>query len=215
MVLCGGCFRRVHSDTCEEVSREEVALDEETWAGTAGDLLASVAVDAVVPGTYAMDDRPIDVALWMDQDGPAVFVQTELASSVVRTFGFGTVSVLIGMDCRNYLEIPLAAEAHTTDGAVEVFAEGTVFRASPGTGRPYLDLDGAYADASFPETGEDPDDWDEKGLIFDLATDEVGEVTEGSIGWTGKRHEPSGTTATRQEVVTFAPASAGTDTGTK
>jgi len=195
LLLLGGCFWKHTTHTCEELSRDEVALDEDTPSGTAADLLASVATDGVFPGAYPLDGSPVDVELWLDQDGPAHWVEVETVAHVGRSFGIGSSHVAFEPWCPSRLELAIAAEARTSDGELEVFATGTAHSYG-------VDLHGSYADATFPASEHDPSDYHDRYSFIDLDVDSDG-VVGGAVGWVGERETEDYRSVRAERVVEF------------
>jgi len=219
LLLAGGCFQVVEVPTCGDVSRTEVLDDEATPAGTATELRDRVAMDALLPGSY-WDGHPVEVDIVIEQDGPAVWVEQEVVTEKKRSFGFGREMALLAAYCPNQLELPLFAEAHTADEAVDVVAVGTAFLGDPDSdggfgvaGVPLVDLTGSYADATFTVSEEDPAEWTDKYSFVSLDFDEDG-LREGAVGWGGQQETEDAKSSMIDRVVTFSALPSGTPTDT-
>lgn len=208
--LVGGCFHVYERPTCTEVGRTELAQDEVTASGTPAELLALVGMDATFPGQYVLGGDDVDIEVFVDQDGPASWVEQENDVIRTRSFGFGVSVPMIYVVCNDRLELPLIAEARTTDGALELFAEGTAWLDDPNgeavfePGVPWVSLAGDYQGARFPDSEEDPADWDDKYSYLRLDFDDEGFV-EGAAGWGGYQETEDWSSSMGEDVVRFAP----------
>jgi len=207
LLLATGCFQVVNSPTCEELDRFEVADDEVTPAGTAAELAALVGLNTDLPGTW-WDGSEATARVLVEASGPAEWVEQQSGTDKSRRFGFGSVTPAIYVVCPNQLELPLVADVASVDGALGVAVDGVARLADPdgetlyGPGVPQVDLKGPFADATFPDSDEDPDDWDDKYAFVNLDYDDVG-FLEGSAGWGGGRETEETSSAMAEYVLRF------------
>ncbi len=208
-LLLTGCFRVVNNPTCEEVDRYEVADDEVTPAGTAEELIAMVALDTDLPGTW-FDGRDATAQVLVQPDGPAEWVEQQSITEKNRSFGFGSFTPAIYVVCPNQLELPLVADVASLDGSLGVAASGNAYLPDPdgesfyGPGVPIVDLKGDFASSTFPPSEEDPDAWNDKYTFVNLDYDEVG-FLEGSAGWGGSQQTDEVSSSMAEYVLRFAP----------
>lgn len=176
-----GCFKVTRRPSCEEVSRTELADDEQTELGTVQEILDQVLLDAEVPATW-WDGEAVDADLRIERAGAGSWVELQSIEIETRGLGFGGVELEIYVDCSPSIFVPV--ELALQAGEVDLELQGRVQQNYSTEYDSTVRAEGDYSSEHFPWVDRDPQDYVDKQSSVTLGF-EGGQITQGHAGWGG------------------------------
>jgi hypothetical protein len=189
IAMAAGCISRTHMPTCEVLSETELNDDEQTFLGSAQDLLDQVLLDQEALGTWADGEQTQAQVQVSRGPGSAVLVEQFRTERVTEHRSVGRATDFypaIGVMCFARLEVPVTLELSTQDGVLDLTVDGTssLSEANP-------DREASYADASrglgadeLPVFDKDPADYESRQLQLGVSAVD-GVLVSGEVGWSG------------------------------
>lgn len=175
------CFKVTRRPSCEELSRTELADDEQTELGTVQEILDHLTLDGEVPA-IGWGGEEVAADLRMERAGAGAWVELQYTEIETRGLGFGGEEFDLYVDCSPSIQVPidLALKA----GEVDLELAGIARQEAPTEYGTQLWFAGAYRSDHFPIVDRDPDDYVDKQSSVSLGFQD-GEISAGSAGWSG------------------------------
>jgi hypothetical protein len=196
-----GCMQTVHRPVCLDEEIQEIEDDEQTPLGSAAELLSVLTIDG--QSEIELADGTLATGSYRAQrgEGPARFVHTETGESVTHQPGFGSMYLMIAVQCMDYLAVPVELELASEDGELLVPALGEATTSEVVGDVAALQLQLPWADAVLPPGEADPGEYENKIVSVETTADSAGVV--GSVSWEGTQELEDVTLSESHPVATF------------